>query len=707
MWFPLKISLAYLIALFALQQRLALALGQCCSAGDSDCDADDQGLEVNDEGDSVTADHSPGMGVEFETGSITLKGNPECKMKDTLNLKRMVLGGRTGDNWQLTVDTTLESANSLVPEYILDGKLIKIGQRQAGPAAAAVAEDLAAWNPSHSSPPVKVAGSDCLWTVEEMGENLASTSVWQRQITVPMPLEAVGYLISQTRGSYSGVALLPRAKIRTQNLVFVDTPFFQSAPQGVTTNPAPDVLGFFSLVVSYAKAVLGREKIQESAKFMLPFMPRNDFQTLFDSIRDGLGDVLEAGPDVLYNIVNTLACYEWQLDEETGDYYEDIDPRFCSGTPDAPQIGTKLDETRFLMTNGKDGPPPSFTIKEWMNDLQASEGDRLSRGDQTYDSQIGNFTDRMEYVFGTTRLVPLFEFRDLGGSTSSEWEALITTAEDEVVNLHQMFQAPPRIPTHPMRRSKRQQAECSSPSQSSSSSPSSTPSTLMTITSPPTTTQAGPTPSCDPYGPDPDQGINTIYCLCDESLTLPTLSATAYNEYCTYTALPTSSLSISRPVETWTSNCEACTLTGGIADHATCTTVDGCTPTTPPIPSITAWVGNLRTIPIGDADDKNGGQFLAQELYDGLSGFCNETGCSGDDVLMESVETIIDGGEIELKLAMHFSDASYENLDDLHHMLSLGIGSWLTVINKTENGLCQDVDYEADEDPTESAAARA
>ena len=113
-----------------------------CCTGD-DCDGC---LEENDPT-GVTADKSPGLGVEFETSAFFLEGDPACSYSQTMILKGNALmneGGtaRKGTNWVLTVDTTADKANSLVPEYILDGEKIKIGQNMAGPAAAAVAQDL-------------------------------------------------------------------------------------------------------------------------------------------------------------------------------------------------------------------------------------------------------------------------------------------------------------------------------------------------------------------------------------------------------------------------------------------------------------------------------------------------------------------------------------------------------------------------------------
>lgn len=90
----------------------------------------------------------------------------------------------------------------------------------------------------------------------------------------------------------------------------------------------------------------------------------------------------------------------------------------------------------------------------------------------------------------------------------------------------------------------------------------------------------------------------------------------AYDKSCAYSTIPGSSAreKVTKPTEVWTSNCAACTLVGEIADQdqQTCTTVAGCTPTRAPTPTIAAWVGNLSTVEIGDAEDGNGGKDLAK-----------------------------------------------------------------------------------------------
>ncbi|KAI8944110.1 hypothetical protein F4801DRAFT_572847 [Xylaria longipes] len=707
--------LLYTFALLVLSQWILWVEAQgdtlsCCVGEDCDSDADSQGLELNEAQTAPNADMSPGLGVEFETDTFYLEGDPACDYKQTDQLKRAILGGRKGDTWELTVDTTLDMANRLQAEYIMNGLAVKIGQNVAGQAAAAIAADLIEWNPSLNSPGITVEGLDgCTWTIKSTSRSLGKPEdmKWQRQITAPMPLEALNDIIGRARADYvqPPLSLLPLFSSRAKSLVYVSAEFFQSMPM----SPALDALGFFSLVLSYVKAA-DRYVSGQSPKFQVPIMPRNDFQSMFNLIKGGLGSSLDSGSDALYTIIKTLACYTWHTDDD--DYELEIDQNYCSGNLAAPVVGMKVDQLSYRLTGGKMNPTPSFTIQEWMNDLQANRGDRMSIGDQTYDGQIGGFGDKMEYVLGTTRLVPLFEFRDLGASTALQFATLVTAAENDIINYHNTYRDPPTTPSS-KRRIKRQLAEC--PVNATSSAPESIPETTsITPTITPTVTSfitsttpaitPAPTVSCWLQNEDPDQGINSRYCVCGNSITAPILDPTlAESDLCAYTTPPTTTMQVSVPTQTWMSNCQACTLVGGIADDATCTMVDDCTATMPAVPTITAWVNNLDTIDIGDAEDGNNGQDLAMELFTKLRSACNDTACDDAVAVMDNVETVLGDGEQPTKPVMRLDDAVIHNNATMYEkMLSLGIATWVSTLQESQNNLCKEVEYEADEDETGS-----
>ena len=68
--------------------------------------------------------------------------SPDCNAADTNQAKGKQIGSRSGTNWELTADTTLEIAGRLSAEYILNGQTIKIGTGAASAAAAAVSSDV-------------------------------------------------------------------------------------------------------------------------------------------------------------------------------------------------------------------------------------------------------------------------------------------------------------------------------------------------------------------------------------------------------------------------------------------------------------------------------------------------------------------------------------------------------------------------------------
>ncbi|KAK6070375.1 hypothetical protein SCUP234_10245 [Seiridium cupressi] len=77
-------------------------------------------------------------------------------------------------------------------------------------------------------------------------------------------------------------------------------------------------------------------------------------------------------------------------------------------------------------------------------------------------------------------------------------------------------------------------------------------------------------------------------------------------------------------------NCQACTLTGGIADSDKCTSVTSCTPTgaaPTPTPTFAFFVSN-STVDVGNAEHEDQGKQLGQNMYKGLHDFCQNPSSS-------------------------------------------------------------------------------
>lgn len=315
-----------------------------------------------------------------------------------------------------------------------------------------------------------------------------------------------------------------------------------------------------------------------------------------------------------------------------------IDTDYCSGDVTKPSSLNKFKDLTY--SNSAANPATSVNIKDWITGIGAGTGDKdlLSIFDESIDGSIGGRGNLLENMYNTQRAVPLFEFRNLLEIFTSGFETFMANVDKAVQDLHTNFANPPQ------KKKRDIPASCYSAAST-------------TITPPPSTT-----PSCVLHNEDPDQGINQAFCLCDSSITLTPLPATsAQSESCAYKSLPTGTSvreTVTTATEIWTTNCAACTIVGGIADSETCTSITGCTPTAAPSPTIAAWVGNLSTIDIGNADDGNGGKDLAKEMFGKLKAMCSGSSCKGDHAEMDNIETVIKDGEEPLKPAMYLQDAA-------------------------------------------------
>ena len=136
--------------------------------------------------------------------------------------------------------------------------------------------------------------------------------VWSTQVTAPLPFEAINDLFTTALDEEASSSLLPVGKAASRNVVLVTHDFFQSKPNGISPDSVKaDVLGFFSLVMSYAKFATPlvtdeRQYMTDSPKKTISIMPRTDFVTLYAQVQS----TLLPGSGTLYNLVKTLACYK-------------------------------------------------------------------------------------------------------------------------------------------------------------------------------------------------------------------------------------------------------------------------------------------------------------------------------------------------------------------------------------------------------------
>lgn len=161
------------------------------------------------------------------------------------------------------------------------------------------------WDPSakmdHNE--FEIEDSTCNpWSVTSPKNGGSPDSIsWAVQVTAPLPLEAISDLFDKAVNKKAS-ALLPSIAPE-RRMIHVTKDFFQTSPNGISSDTVTDeVLGIFSLVLSYAKGAR-KEEPDTSPKEIISIMPRTDFTNVFSLLK------AEVSGD-LYEIVKKLACYK-------------------------------------------------------------------------------------------------------------------------------------------------------------------------------------------------------------------------------------------------------------------------------------------------------------------------------------------------------------------------------------------------------------
>lgn len=129
-----------------------------------------------------------------------------------------------------------------------------------------------------------------------------------------MPLEAVYSIMKEQlqadRDNGKPRGILDGVIFRKNHLIVVTQEYFQSNQNGIDgSKVTDDVLGFCSLVLSYAKAASEALMRDQSPKLFLTFMPRTEFNTMYKQVKSKI-------PGDLFSLFNFLACYT--TDQKTG-----------------------------------------------------------------------------------------------------------------------------------------------------------------------------------------------------------------------------------------------------------------------------------------------------------------------------------------------------------------------------------------------------
>ena len=145
----------------------------------------------------------------------------------------------------------------------------------------------------------------------ETGGNIEAAT-WAPQLTVPLPLEAISDLFLNAVTPDANSELLPTIN-RGARMVYVTKDFFQAQRSGISPDAVKaDVLGFFSLILSYAKHA-DEIKPDESPKRLISIMPRTDFTNVFRQVKPSI-------PGSLHDLVNLLACYSFNPQTQSVEY---------------------------------------------------------------------------------------------------------------------------------------------------------------------------------------------------------------------------------------------------------------------------------------------------------------------------------------------------------------------------------------------------
>lgn len=127
-----------------------------------------------------------------------------------------------------------------------------------------------------------------------------------------------------------------------------------------------------------------------------------------------------------------------------------------------------MDSIGWCLKDSSNGDQDCLLVSDWIASIQSGPvPDKLTTLDKLIDGQIGGLGNALENIVGTTRGVPIFEFRDLNGVTASKFQTITTNVESELQKLHQKYQSPPskrRKARRMMKNGKRQAPSPCSPS---------------------------------------------------------------------------------------------------------------------------------------------------------------------------------------------------------------------------------------------------
>jgi hypothetical protein len=405
----------------------------------------------------------PGIGVELEIGGITILGSGRPLTggkREAIKGAVMTPVGFVGApklNWLPTAEI---AGSRIIPEVIVDGLKNKVGDHKTGvigeqiyqffvcPLALLVANALSAvlltrpvlqkgWAPcSVKGCKVNINGFDNLgewsvkWPVQPQNPEKLS---FAPQVTTAMPLGAVLKILGDTKDrnvvnnplASNGALDAPRIKILAKK-------DFKSFPKISSSDIDDEFLGFFSLLTSYCVLAKSTDPMK-GPKHLLPVMPRTDFVTQYNTfiepkLRKQLFDKTTSLLDIIVKVSGNAQlakeAFKWKAGTTTNipDNWSDKAENLKSGTL---VIDTFINHIQGFDKKTKKALPKMDLLK--LMDKAMRHG------------QIGSLNNKMESVLGSTKVAPIFEFRELEPLEGPELGASLGAYEEKVIAYHKEF----------------------------------------------------------------------------------------------------------------------------------------------------------------------------------------------------------------------------------------------------------------------------
>ncbi|KAI9825120.1 MAG: hypothetical protein M1832_001440 [Thelocarpon impressellum] len=436
-------------------------------------------------------DPAPGIGVELEYRNMVLKSEkPEAAAAfdqvDPIKGSEMRLVGNDKANavldaqsrfWKLTAEHSGTEEHvaiaNLISEIIVDGTTVKIGAKDPVPVPGpgdltglpldvvtpkslkdigkAITDFLGLMAPKKGLQ-VSIPGFDQYgpWTAANPDNFVGPAStVWGMQITAPMPLEVIqSCFVSRLESC----PILSSNTRTVDRLVKVERRHFERFTKIAPADVDDEFLGFFSLVTSYALAAKDGNR-DTGPKQALPIMPRTNFATMYkEYVQKKIRPELEqTNCGTLYGMVSYLAkqVKGRSLDDDDFFKWPRAGARPASSLPGqaglVPRAKTGANQATTWETQSEDHARGELDVETWLNELEDGKDVLSAMDEQIFDGTIGALGSRMETTVESSKLCPIFEFRDLAGVNGDKFEEEFDKIDSYIVRMHQQH------PTTPLR----------------------------------------------------------------------------------------------------------------------------------------------------------------------------------------------------------------------------------------------------------------